>query len=608
MNYISKISYILGDQSKKLPLIMGLFLLSSILESLGIGLLGPFIVLVTDPGAVHSTAFISELYIRFNFHSEVQFITFFGLALVVLIALKGLIVFNVQKYVLVFCFNRLADLRSKLIHAYLYMPYSSYIEKSSATFINNLTDESGKVCSIALINLLLMVSNLTVTLSLILVLGITDLTATIAIGVIVLVVFVAFSQFKVQVADWGCNSSESLVDIIRIINHALGSIKETKVLGCEAAFEEQLAVQAKRFSESTSNFYSFSTLPRYILEASLIAFIIVFAIVSLVLGRDPSALAATLGVFALAATRLLPSSSGTITAYTNVKNTSYAVDKLYLDLKELETFFPGENNLSRKFSLDESLILEQSNRNQLRAKVFNSDLTLESITYCYPTVSEPSLTNVSLVIKKGESIGIVGRSGAGKTTLVDVILGLLDPQSGDIKVDGASTLGKRHIYGKMIGYIPQSIFLLDDTIKHNIAFGIQPDQVDERRMQKAIETAQLYDLVESLPDGLQTVVGERGVRLSGGQRQRIGIARALYHEREILVLDEATSALDNDTENLVSEAIASLSGEKTLIIIAHRLTTLKDCDRVIEMDKGRIIQSGQYQQVVGNTANQTSRS
>jgi ATP-binding cassette, subfamily B, bacterial PglK len=604
MHYISKISYILGDQSKKLPLIMGLFLFSSILESLGIGLLGPFIVLATDPEALHSTTLLNQLYTEFNFQSEIQFITVFGLMLIILISFKGLIAFNVQKYVLVFCFNRLADLRSKLIHAYLHMPYSSYIEKNSATLINNLTDEAGKVCSIALMNLLLLVSHLTVTLSLILVLGVTDLNATVAIGIVILIIFTVFSQFKSQVARWGRDSSESLVDIIRIINHALGSIKETKVLGCEAAFEAQLALQANRFSESTANYYSFSTLPRYTLEASLFGFIIVFAIISLVLGREPSTLTATLGVFALAAVRLLPSSSGVITAYNSVKNTSYAVDKLYLDLREIETFFSKPTCLPKNLSSTG----ENNNLAQLKTPVFNSTLTLNSVTYCYPTVSEPALINVELFVKKGESIGIIGRSGAGKTTLVDVILGLLEPQSGDIQIDGVSVLGQRHVCRNLIGYIPQSIFLLDDTIMHNIAFGIQYGKVDNKRMQKAVETAQLSDLIESLPEGIQTVVGERGIRISGGQRQRIGIARALYHEREILILDEATSALDNNTENLVSEAIASLSGEKTLIIIAHRLTTLKDCDRVIEMDKGRIIRSGQYQEVVGNKVNQISRS
>jgi len=198
----------------------------------------------------------------------------------------------------------------------------------------------------------------------------------------------------------------------------------------------------------------------------------------------------------------------------------------------------------------------------------------------------------------GQSIALIGKSGAGKTSLVDVFLGLLIPQSGDIQVDGHSVYQDLTAWQRSIGYIPQSIFLMDDTIRRNIAFGVTDHLVDEKRLSYALELAQLSELVKELPEGLQTSVGERGVRLSGGQRQRIGIARALYHEREILVLDEATSALDNETEAMVSEAIRALSGTKTMIIIAHRLTTVEHCDRVYAMDKGQIVKCGSYQEVV----------
>ncbi|MEM7591327.1 MAG: ATP-binding cassette domain-containing protein, partial [Cyanobacteria bacterium P01_A01_bin.83] len=196
------------------------------------------------------------------------------------------------------------------------------------------------------------------------------------------------------------------------------------------------------------------------------------------------------------------------------------------------------------------------------------------------------------------SIALIGKSGAGKTTLVDVILGLLQPNSGDIRVDGQSIYNNLRSWQNLIGYIPQSIFLIDDTIERNVAFGVPDHMIDRTRVEKAIRTAQLEELVEQMPQGIKTMVGERGLRLSGGQRQRIGIARALYHEREILVLDEATSALDNETEKLVSEAISSLAGTKTLIIIAHRLTTVENCDRIYMMEKGRIVKSGSYQEVV----------
>ncbi|MFM6898570.1 MAG: ATP-binding cassette domain-containing protein, partial [Microcystis panniformis] len=212
--------------------------------------------------------------------------------------------------------------------------------------------------------------------------------------------------------------------------------------------------------------------------------------------------------------------------------------------------------------------------------------------------SEPALNNISLSLKKGESIALIGKSGAGKTTLVDVILGFLIPESGDIQVDGVSIYQDIRSWQNLIGYIPQSIFLTDDTIERNIAFGVPDSLIDKERLQQAISSAQLTELVEQLPNGIKTEVGERGVRLSGGQRQRVGIARALYHEREILVLDEATSALDNETEKLVSQSIQALSGMKTLIVIAHRLTTVEYCDRVYLMDRGIITKSGSYKEVV----------
>ncbi len=212
-----------------------------------------------------------------------------------------------------------------------------------------------------------------------------------------------------------------------------------------------------------------------------------------------------------------------------------------------------------------------------------------------------AVENVSLKIKKGQSIALIGKSGSGKTTLVDIILGLLEPNQGDILVDGKSVYNNLRSWQNMIGYIPQSIFLIDDTVERNIAFGVPDSAIDPAKINKALQAAQLEELITQLPQGIQTEVGERGVRLSGGQRQRIGIARALYHEREILVLDEATSALDNETEKLVSEAIKSLAGTKTLIIIAHRLSTVEHCDRVYLMDKGHVIKSGSYQEVVVET-------
>jgi ABC-type multidrug transport system fused ATPase/permease subunit len=303
-----------------------------------------------------------------------------------------------------------------------------------------------------------------------------------------------------------------------------------------------------------------------------------------------------LSIFAVASIRIIPTTNQLISALASVRARSYTLDRLYITLKELdETTLDLQLNGGQK-----CIVKNQANHgySDLEPVTFVNQIELNNITYYYPGVNKPSLKNISLSIRKGQSIALIGKSGAGKTTLVDTILGLLHPSEGEISVDDVSVYSNLRSWQKLIGYIPQSIFLLDDSIEKNVAFGVHRDAIDQVRLKKAIRAAQLTDLIETLPDGVKTQVGERGVRLSGGQRQRIGIARALYHQSEILILDEATAALDNETESLITEAIQSLSGTKTLIIIAHRLTTVKQCDVIYEMRQGQIVKFGSYKEVV----------
>jgi ABC-type bacteriocin/lantibiotic exporter with double-glycine peptidase domain len=286
---------------------------------------------------------------------------------------------------------------------------------------------------------------------------------------------------------------------------------------------------------------------------------------------------------------LLPAVSNILSSINGIRYCIFSLDQLYFDLKELEGANEQSSNLAHS---------KYSNNEQKRLS-FKDHISLKNVVYQYPNADKKSLDSISLAIKKGQSIGLIGRSGAGKTTLVDVILGLLVPQFGDIIVDnGISIYADLRSWQNMIGYVPQSIFLIDDTLTRNIAFGVPNELIDNERLLKAIQAAQLEELIKDLPQGLETKVGERGVLLSGGQRQRVGIARVLYHEREILVFDEATAALDNETEALVTDAIKSLSGIKTMIIIAHRLSTIEHCDCIYMLSKGQIVKAGSYQEVV----------
>jgi ABC-type multidrug transport system fused ATPase/permease subunit len=402
---------------------------------------------------------------------------------------------------------------------------------------------------------------------------------------------------KSKIRTWGKRVSNADESIIRTINHSLGGIKETKVIGCFSFFEKELSYHAQEYVNAGTLLYSTQILPRILVECLLIFFLVGSTSILILVGNSIDNFIPVLSIFALSSIRLLPAISNSAKAVNKLRSMSHVVERLNYDIKSIENLKASEKLINRSFQgkgkshFNNQTIGDRSNNEQ-------GYIILQGITYQYPGTTSASICDISLSIDQGRSIALIGQSGAGKTTLVDTILGLLIPQSGDIKINNYSIYEDLRAWQNKIGYIPQSIFLTADTIERNIAFGVPDHLIDQQRLTKAIEAAQLKEVVENLPEGIQTPVGERGVRLSGGQRQRIGIARALYHEREILVLDEATSALDNETESLVTESIQSLSGTKTMIVIAHRLSTIKHCDRIYVMDKGKIIKSGTYQEVV----------
>lgn len=595
LEYLSKFLYIIADKKKYLIFLILLFLLTSLLETLGIGLVGPFIALATNPKLIYKSIWSNWVYTQFGFHSEAQFVCLLGLVIVSILYLKAFLGFNIQKYIFRFGFSIQADLRSKLMHAYLTVPYIFHLNRNTALSIQNIVNETSGFANGVLMPILFSTTNFTVICALLILLFSTDLVATASVLIVLLLVSSLLYRFKDKVARWGKEAHEADIEIIRIINHGLGGFKETRLIGCESYFENQMTKQAERFKVAVAAYNAFSLLPRYILEPLLITFLVSFTISYLFSNQSPQNLTSTLGVFGMASIRLLPAASSFMQSISNIKNSSYIVDKLCLDLKELEKV---EVMAKSKLLYGTNSVDYSNSKYCYEHLPFKEQIVLDKVTYRYPNASNLTLKDIYLVINKGQSIGLIGKSGAGKTTLVDVILGLLTPESGDIKVDGISVGNDLRPWQNLIGYIPQSIFLIDDTIERNIAFGVPDDQIEQRRLNKAIQAAQLTELVNQLPDGIKTVVGERGVRLSGGQRQRIGIARALYHEREILVLDEATAALDNETESLVSEAIKSLSGTKTMIIIAHRLSTIEYCDRIYLLENGHIVKSGNYQEVV----------
>jgi ABC-type multidrug transport system fused ATPase/permease subunit len=597
LKYLSKIWYILKGSRKSLPLLLFTFVLSSVLEALGIGLIGPFLNLASNPDSLHKIPLLQWAYLQLDLQSSSQFIPILGIGIAIIFCLKSVLYFFSQKYILSFSFNQGAILKSRLLKAYLTVPYTFYLRKNTASIINNIITETLWFTHGCMLPLLSWIANLTVVLVLVLLLAKTDLVLLVLILAILLPTFLLFYQLRNLFKKWGQEASIANQETIRVINHGLGGLKETRVIGCETYFQQQMEEQAQRGAKAASSASSFQKLPRIAIETCLILFLVIFISVSqLFFEQNIQEVTSILAVFAVASMRLIPAASQLVQGMGEMQNKSYCVDQLYLDLKEIEKEKANQPWESTLGVTGGNLSSFNCGKNQ--AMSFAERVELNEVTYRYPDTSEPAINKVSLSLKKGQSIALIGKSGAGKTTLVDVILGLLQPESGEISVDGASIYDNIRSWQNLIGYIPQSIFLIDDTVERNIAFGVPDGSLDRARIERAIKAAQLEELIEQLPDGIKTMVGERGIRLSGGQRQRIGIARALYHEREILVLDEATSALDNETEKLVSEAIRSLAGTKTLIIIAHRLSTVEHCDRIYLLEKGRIVQSGTYQEVV----------
>ncbi len=586
--YLLKFIYILEGKYKSLVLMVLLFLFVSCLEVLGTGLIGPFISLATNPNSIVQNSFLNSIYQQLSLNSPSQFLLLLGGLVIAIFYLKSFLSFNSQRLIFEFGFRQQGELSARLMHRYLAAPYTFHLSRNSASLIQNVLNETERFSNGVMMPLLTSISNAIVTFALIVLLVNTNAMAMIIIGGILVLSYGLLESSKNKIARWGKEGSDARTEMIRLINHGMGGLKETRIIGCEPYFEGKMEEQINQYSVSGSLALSFTNLPRYVIEAFLITFLIIFTFVFISTNQgNAQNLSSVLGIFALASIRLLPAVGNLLSSINGIRYNAYSLDKIYLDLKELEDVNTRKNP---KFIASEGL--------SGSLLPFKEKIVLANVSYCYPHAEQKSLEQVSLVIRKGESIGLIGKSGAGKTTLVDVILGLLIPQNGDIILDGTSIYPDLRAWQNLIGYVPQSIFLIDDTLERNIAFGVPDQLIDRQRLDKAIVAAQLEELVEQLPHGIDTMVGERGVLLSGGQRQRVGIARALYHEREILVFDEATAALDNETEGLVTEAIKSLSGIKTMIIIAHRFSTIEHCDQIYRLERGKVVEAGSYQEVV----------
>jgi ABC-type multidrug transport system fused ATPase/permease subunit len=550
----------------------------SLLEVVGIGIILPFIKIVGDPAAVLTNPRINPWLTRFGLETPRSIIIAACTLLLALSLLKGIYVALTMRTAYRFTYNKVLSLTRQLLMNYLRAPYLFHVQRNTADLVKNITFETEAVGGVLKFALFLP-TEIIVVLGLAILLLVTQPgVGMLGIAVLGLLMWSVSAYSRKELVQLGKIRGEEHGRMIQWVNQSLGGVKEVKLLGRERFFADALARAGRRYTNALYRSTLITQLPRVILETSAALLIVLFVLVVLLSGRDMKTVVGALALFGMAIVRLVPSATRITNGLHTMRFYAHAVTSVGEGLRVVQSS-------------------EQTPATGAPIK-FESAIRLENLGFHYPQDTTDSLRDVSLEIPRGARAAFVGSSGAGKTTLANLVLGLLQPTSGRILVDGVDVQQNLRAWQNHLGYIPQDIYLIDDTIRRNIAFGLTDDKIDDLAVWRALEAAQLASFVRALDGGLDAQVGERGVRISAGQRQRIGIARALYHDPDVLVLDEATSALDNETERQFAGAINALAQRKTIIIIAHRLTTVRDCDIIYLMEGGRVIASGSYDELL----------
>lgn len=574
MNMIKKINYIFSKKQKvKLAELAIIIAIGALVELLGVSAILPFIDAMMNPSNIMNKAYLKFIYNTFQLQSANELLIVLALALIIIYILKNIYIGLMYDAQYRFSYNNLRRLANRILQSYMEQDYLFHVSHNSAELMRNVSTDSAQFFS-AVLACLQLVTEVCVCIVLTVFLFIQDKTITTIVAMIIVlfaIVFMKLIQKRVKRLGEACRDNNS--NISKWLLQSFGGIKETKIANSEDFFMKKYDKEFESYAANQRKYQLYCVLPRPIFETIFICSLLVVICFKLISGVQMEHFVSILSIFAVAAIRMLPSFNR-ITGYlSTIIFNRPSVDAVFDDLKNIE-------------------YIKKSNQNKICETTpitFEKTIQLDDLYFHYPDVDKNIIENVSIEINKNKSVAFVGASGAGKTTLADIILGILEPTSGKVLVDGNDIQYHMNSWHSLLGYIPQTIYLMDDTLRNNIAFGLFDEEIDENKVWRALEDAQLKDFVDELEQGLDTRVGERGVRLSGGQRQRIGIARALYNNPEILVLDEATSALDVDTETAVMDAINHLSGKKTLLIIAHRLSTIENCDVIYEVKDGKVI-------------------
>ena len=574
---LKKLSAIL-DRGQKIRILglMVLILIGGLLETASASLILPLVSAILDEEKFAENRYVMQIRELLGIES-IRTFTLCMLGFIIAIYIFKAVFLILQTYLLArFANKNRARCTTNLLWQFLHRPYEYYLYAETSDIIRTIYGDMDNIFNL-LLQCMNFASELVVSMCLGVFLLITDwkmcLLMVLLLGVLTLI-NVKVIKKHLNIAGEGSRITQA--GMYKWILQGASGIKDVKVLRKEYYFTDRYSDSAEGYADNQIKYNVLTNLPRLLIEAVAILGILIYVMISMLMGVNIASLMTTIAAFAVAAMRLLPSVNRLNTYIANIAYFEPALDFIY------------ENVNTKGLSEENVLITHNPTEEYVPALSFKDKIELNDITFAYPNTDKNIFTHADMTVPIGASVGVVGASGAGKSTIVDIMLGLLEVRSGEILCDGIDAMEHYPEWLSHIGYIPQTIYMLDDSIRRNIAFGVEDSDIDDDRVWAVLKEAQMMDFVKDLPDGLDAQIGERGVRISGGQRQRLGIARALYHNPQILIFDEATSALDNDTETAIMDAIDSLHGQKTMVIIAHRLRTIENCDIIYEVKDEKI--------------------
>lgn len=585
MSYLRQIIFIIGDDRSRVPFLILIFIASSLLDIAGLGIIFPYVSLILDPESNLGPFTLRFLSLFGGDMKNSQIILIIGAFLVLVFLLKVCFSLFVNWVILNFSYIKGAKLRTTLMDKYQNISYGEYLNRNSSEYIHSIQMLSAQFAQNTMQASLRLVSEGIMLVAILLFLAWTDVTALLILLTLVFgVVFLYDKIFKKKITSYGKYTNVDQANLVKGTNESIQGLKEIRILGVEPFFLKKVRNSAYSYAKHFAKSQVLGLAPRYILEFVLILFIVVLVFISILSGLESQSIVPTLSVFAVSSLRLIPAANSLSNGISQLRFGRHATQLIYDDLAVANNVHSESKESMNDYP--HSATVPQNQK--------FSSLELQEISFSYSSSRKLVLDKVSLSVNAGEIIGIVGSTGSGKTTLINVMLGLLRSSSGQTLVNGSSVSDNLLALRRYVAYLPQQIFLTDDSLRNNIALGINPEDISDDKIWIYLSRVRLEGFVRDLPEGLDTMVGEHGMRLSGGQCQRVALARSLYHDRSMLVLDESTSALDGETEKQIINELKDLKGEKTIVMIAHRLSTLAHCDRIYSLNENRSLNIVNY--------------